>query len=812
MNKIVSLSKIFDGAVNRASVAFIREKETIDWHVFEQDVAFTVSKLIEHPQKKWLLFCDDIYWFMVGFTALSYAAKDIILPPNMQQGSLKDMEDEVDACLTDRITSDLSLASILLEKSSGKNIKLNAENYSNVNVTLKTSGTTGSPKHIKKRISQLETEVFKLDEKWQLSGHNIIMASTVSHFHIYGLLYQIIWPLMSGLSIYCIRLDYPEQLSELSAGTDFNLISSPAYLKRWQKDLSHYKAPRELKLIFSSGGKLPENVGAKLSDILSVPIYEIYGSTETGGIATRQCAKDNYWTGISGVSLRCNENELLEVLSDHTGSTDWITMGDKVQFHNEDQFSIIGRADRIEKVEEKRLSLVEMEKHLMSLEEIDEVRVEILRQQNRDTVGVAVVLSKKGNDLLNSVGKKQLTTEFNHKLKAYYEAVLLPRKWRFIETMPYNSQGKIEQHSILELFKISNYPEIKNINYQGDKLILDIHIKEDLDCFKGHFEGYPIVPGVIQLDWASYYAGKYLNMNSGFGGAEAIKFIKIISPDEDLTLILEQKNNKIYFCYKKNHEIYSSGRLLLGKKMNKYCIIIPVYNHETYIGATVDKIEQFQLPCILIDDGSDQKCNQVLKKLSDEKPWLSLIVLEKNSGKGGAVKAGLREAYANGYSHALQIDADGQHDVSDIPKMLELSSKHPLTLISGKPLFDETIPKGRYYGRYLTHALIWLETLSFDIEDSMCGFRIYPLKSTLEVINNCRVGSRMDFDPEIMVRMHWHQVRVISHPTKVIYYEDGISHFNLFHDNMLITKMHITLILGMIIRIPKLLVRKFKAN
>jgi glycosyltransferase involved in cell wall biosynthesis len=246
--------------------------------------------------------------------------------------------------------------------------------------------------------------------------------------------------------------------------------------------------------------------------------------------------------------------------------------------------------------------------------------------------------------------------------------------------------------------------------------------------------------------------------------------------------------------------------------MNKYCIIIPVYNHETYIGATVDKIEQFKLPCILVDDGSDQKCNQILKELSDQKPWVSLVVLDKNSGKGGAVKAGLRDAYANGYSHALQIDADGQHDVSDIPKMLELSSQHPLTLISGKPVFDETIPAGRYYGRYLTHGLIWLETLSFDIQDSMCGFRMYPLKSTIDVINKGKVGDRMDFDPEIMVRLYWHQVPIMSHPTKVIYYEDGISHFNLFHDNMLITKMHITLILGMIIRIPKLLVDKFKAN
>jgi acyl-coenzyme A synthetase/AMP-(fatty) acid ligase len=565
MNNIVSLSKIFDGPLNRSSACFIREKETVDWYGFEQDVAFTAAKLMQHTQKEWLLFCDDVYWFTVGIAALSYAAKDIILPPNMQQGSLKDMEGKVDACLTDRISSDLNIPLVLLERSSVEKVELDNENYFDVSVTLKTSGTTGAPTHIKKRISHLEAEVFKLDDKWRLTGQNIIMTSTVSHFHIYGLLYQVIWPLMSGLSVYCNRIDYPEQLSELSGGKNFNLISSPAFLKRWQKELSHYKAPKELKLIFSSGGKLPEDVGAKLSKNLSVPIFEIYGSTETGGIATRQCAVDNYWMGIKGVSLTSNENELLEVLSDHTGEADWITMGDKVLFHNADQFSIIGRADRIEKVEEKRLSLAQIEQHLISAEEINEVRVEILRQQNRDTVGVVAVLSNQGNDLLNSIGKKQLTRDLNHKLKNYYEAVLLPRKWRFIESMPYNSQGKIEQKSILKLFKNSIFPDVKNINYQGDKLILDIHIEAHLDCFEGHFEGLPILPGVIQLDWASYYAGKYFNLIAGFAGAEAIKFIKIISPDEHLTLILEQKNNKVYFSYEKEHEIYSSGKLLLGK-------------------------------------------------------------------------------------------------------------------------------------------------------------------------------------------------------------------------------------------------------
>lgn len=242
------------------------------------------------------------------------------------------------------------------------------------------------------------------------------------------------------------------------------------------------------------------------------------------------------------------------------------------------------------------------------------------------------------------------------------------------------------------------------------------------------------------------------------------------------------------------------------------CAVIPVYNHGEAVGAVVQAVRQQGLPCILVDDGSEPGCATVLDKLTASDPLLTLVRLPKNLGKGGAVMAGLRQAASLGYSHALQIDADGQHDSADIPALLALASAHPDTLISGHPVYDDSIPKGRLYGRYVTHVWVWINTLSLSIRDSMCGFRVYPLAATLKLLDQVSLGRRMDFDIEIMVRLTWQGVRIVQMPTRVRYPADGISHFKGLLDNVLISRMHALLFFGMLLRLPLLLWRKLPDN
>ena len=209
-----------------------------------------------------------------------------------------------------------------------------------------------------------------------------------------------------------------------------------------------------------------------------------------------------------------------------------------------------------------------------------------------------------------------------------------------------------------------------------------------------------------------------------------------------------------------------------------------------------------------MNDGSAAAPTQSLRQLAAAHDWVSVVEHGENQGKGAAVQSGLRAALERGFSHALQIDADGQHDSADIPKFLTWAKESPGAVITGQPVYDASVPRGRLVARYLTHVWVWIETLSFSIRDSMCGFRVYPLAPVVALLDRSRPGRRMDFDPEILVRLSWAGMPIVSMPTRVIYPEGGQSHFRLLQDNVLITLMHVRLVFGMLWRLPRLIGRK----
>lgn len=240
----------------------------------------------------------------------------------------------------------------------------------------------------------------------------------------------------------------------------------------------------------------------------------------------------------------------------------------------------------------------------------------------------------------------------------------------------------------------------------------------------------------------------------------------------------------------------------------KACILIPFYNHAGAIVQVVEALVPFGLPIRIVDDGSDEAARRVLAAIVGRIPQVTVQRLATNQGKGGAVMAGCDAALAAGFTHALQIDADGQHAASDLPRLLDAARRQPDALISGQAIYDASVPRSRLYGRYVTHFWVWVNTLSFEIRDSMCGLRVYPLAATCEVWRRQRLGHRMDFDTEIMVRMNWAGVTVVSIPTRVTYPVDGVSHFHMLRDNVLISAMHARLFFGMLWRLPLLLGRR----
>ncbi|AOA59291.1 glycosyltransferase family 2 protein [Acinetobacter larvae] len=242
-----------------------------------------------------------------------------------------------------------------------------------------------------------------------------------------------------------------------------------------------------------------------------------------------------------------------------------------------------------------------------------------------------------------------------------------------------------------------------------------------------------------------------------------------------------------------------------------YCFVVPVYNHPHYLTALLTQLKQYGLPIYLVNDGSDASCSALLRQLAQDFDQVALLEHAHNMGKGQAVMTGLTHAYTQGMTHALQIDADGQHHWPDIARFLETSAAHPDAVVIGQPIYDATVPKKRLYARYLTHIWVWINTLSFDIHDSMCGFRVYPLAATCKVLAQAKLGADMSFDSEILVRLKWHNAVFINLPTAVIYPEQGISHFHLWKDNLGLTKSHARLFAGMLCRLPQLLKQKHRA-
>lgn len=244
--------------------------------------------------------------------------------------------------------------------------------------------------------------------------------------------------------------------------------------------------------------------------------------------------------------------------------------------------------------------------------------------------------------------------------------------------------------------------------------------------------------------------------------------------------------------------------------MTGYGFVIPVFNHPYYLDQLVETLSVYQLPIILVNDGSNEECTTKLRVLDQTYAQVHLVEHAYNQGKGQAVITGLHHAEKLGLSHALQLDCDGQHHWADVEQFLQLSRQYPEKVIIGQPIFDASIPKKRLYGRYLTHVWVWINSLSFEIKDSMCGFRVYPLIPTLKVIKQGKFQPRMGFDSEILVRLKWENLEFINVPTAVIYPEHGISHFHAWRDNLGMTQAHARLFVGMLWRLPRLIKQKSK--
>ena len=235
----------------------------------------------------------------------------------------------------------------------------------------------------------------------------------------------------------------------------------------------------------------------------------------------------------------------------------------------------------------------------------------------------------------------------------------------------------------------------------------------------------------------------------------------------------------------------------------KPCLLIPVYNHGDTLPGVLAGLEPIGLSCVIVDDGSDAPTRTAIDRLPARFPWTSVERFTENRGRGAALRHGYAVARARGFSHVIQVDADGQHCADDVPRLLAEARAHPDALVLGQPLFDASAPAARRYGRELSRFWVNVETWSRAIGDPLCGFRGVPVEPVLRVLARTPLGDRMDFDPELTVRWVWAGGRVVHVPTRVVYPHGGTSHFRMLDDNIRITRMHGRLVMGMLRRLVR---------
>jgi glycosyltransferase involved in cell wall biosynthesis len=244
----------------------------------------------------------------------------------------------------------------------------------------------------------------------------------------------------------------------------------------------------------------------------------------------------------------------------------------------------------------------------------------------------------------------------------------------------------------------------------------------------------------------------------------------------------------------------------------KPCLLIPNYDHGEPLAAVLESLARWNTSCFVVDDGSHAPSRRALEALEAAHPWVEVHARKENGGRGAALKTGYRLAFSRGFSHAIQLDADGQHDAADVGRFLAEIERDPEALILGTPVFDASVPRARLYGRQLSRLMVWLSTLSLDVKDPLCGFRGIPLAATVDLLARVPTGDHMEFDPQLAILLHGRGVPVRNVPTRVVYQPGGLSHFEMLGDNARMTALYARSLAETLLRAPGRLRRGLRSG
>ncbi|CAB3644880.1 AMP-binding protein [Paraburkholderia rhynchosiae] len=555
------LLPVHDAHVLHAPVC--RDRGTVlDRAAFRARVSALLALVQSKPAQRYALCIDDPFDFACALFALFACGKEPVIPANATPGYLADLADAYDVVLTDAALPPYAQADAAMHA-------LNARIDPQAPLTLYTSGSSGRPKPIRKTLAQFNAEVHTLEKQWGPLVGNATLLASVPHHHIYGLLFRVMWPLAAGrafdreISIEPLHLQ--TQLARCGAAV---IVSTPAQLSRWPALPGFAALTPAPRAFFSSGGPLALEAAQDYAAAYGAAPLEIYGSTETGGIAWRRQDQTDAWQPVTGIEVRRDEDGALNVRSPHLDHDGWHRTDDKIAFDAQGRFRLQGRLDRVMKLDGKRVSLPELEARLALHPYVAQAAIVPLEGGARERVGAVVALTEAGNEALRDEGRVLLAKALRRHLADYFDVVVLPRHWRFRLALPFDERGKLPVSAVAAAFEpraegVEVLAEARSARSggSGETLHYELRVPPALAHFAGHFPGLPILPGVVQVDWAMRLAAEQLPCVRGLTSIDRLKFMAPVSPGAvlKLTLAHDAARQRVQFAYRLDERECASG-------------------------------------------------------------------------------------------------------------------------------------------------------------------------------------------------------------------------------------------------------------
>ncbi|MFL9931932.1 AMP-binding protein [Paraburkholderia sp. RL18-103-BIB-C] len=534
----------------------------LDRVAFRARVAALIALLQTRTEPRYALCIDDPFDFACALFALFACGKEPVLPANATPGYLADLAGAYDVVLTDAdlppFTPDTS-ADRVAAHAARRAYPIDPQ----APLTLYTSGSSGRPKPIRKTLAQFDAEVRTLEQEWGALVGDATMLASVPHHHIYGLLFRVLWPLAAGRAFdRALSLEPLHLQSRIAQCGATVVVSTPAQLSRWPALPGFASLTPVPRAFFSSGGPLALEAAQHYAAAYGAAPLEIYGSTETGGIAWRRQDRTDAWQPVTGVEVRRDEDGALNLRSPHLGHPGWHRTDDRITCDAHGRFRLQGRLDRVLKLDGKRVSLAELEARLALHPYVAQAAIVPLEGASRERAGAVVALTEAGGAALRDDGRVLLARTLRRHLANYFDVVVLPRHWRFRLTLPFDARGKLPVSAVAAAFDArAEGMDVLAEARSGDTLHYELRVPRTLAHFAGHFPGLPILPGVVQLDWAIRLAADHVPAVRAVASIDRLKFMVPVLPGAmlKLTLAHDAARRRVQFAYRMDGRECAAG-------------------------------------------------------------------------------------------------------------------------------------------------------------------------------------------------------------------------------------------------------------